>query len=121
MELDPARVTELGDDELIELWHLWGFWARDAQLPPPGDWVTWLLIGGRGSGKTRAGAEWVRGLAAERVGPIALVGETITEAIAVMVEGPSGLMAVSPPGERPKRSGAALHWPNGVEGAILGA
>ena len=74
MEIDPARVSELSANELIELHHMWGLWGRDAQLPPRGDWVTWLLIGGRGSGKTRAGAEWVRSLAAARVGPIALVG-----------------------------------------------
>jgi phage terminase large subunit-like protein len=74
--------------------------------------VTWLLMGGRGVGKTRAGAEWVRALAADGLGPIALVGESITEAIAVMVDGVSGLMAVSPPWERPKLSGATLQWPN---------
>jgi phage terminase large subunit-like protein len=90
-------------------------------MPPDGDWVTWLLMGGRGAGKTRAGAEWVRALAADGLGPIALVGESITEAIAVMVDGVSGLMAVSPPWERPKLSGATLQWPNGVTGTILGA
>lgn len=114
-----AEALTAGD--LVELMFMWGFWARKEQWPPPGDWVTWLLMGGRGSGKTRAGAEWVRALAAEGVGPIALVGETITEAAAVMVEGPSGIMAVTPPDERPKLSGAALHWPNGVEGMLLGA
>jgi len=121
MEIDPERVKELKPAELTKLMHLWPFWARHSQWPPRGDWVTWLLMGGRGSGKTRAGAEWVRGLAASGVGPIALVGETITEAIVVMVEGPSGLLAVTPPGGRPKLSGATLHWPNGVEGMILGA
>jgi phage terminase large subunit-like protein len=121
MQLDPASLDALGDEEIEELAFDWTFWARAAQCPPAGDWVTWLLMGGRGSGKTRAGAEWVRGLAAGGVGPIALVGETITEAIAVMVEGPSGVMAVTPPGERPKLSGAMLHWPNGPEGMILGA
>jgi phage terminase large subunit-like protein len=119
--LDPAVVATLDEDELIELHYWWRLWARPSQLPPAGDWVTWLLIGGRGSGKTRAGAEWVRGLAAAEIGPIALVGETITEAIAVMVDGPSGIMTVSPPAERPKLSGATLRWPNGVEGTILGA
>src|SRR3954447_5010435 len=121
MEIDPARAAELKADEIVELRFMWAFWAGKEQWPPPGDWVTWLLMGGRGAGKTRAGAEWVRGLAAEGIGPIALVGETITEAIAVMVEGPSGLMAVTPPAERPKLSGAMLHWPNGVEGMVLGA
>jgi len=119
--LDPAVVATLDEDELEELLYWWRFWARPSQLPPPGDWVTWLLIGGRGSGKTRAGAEWVRELAAEGIGPIALVGETITEAVTVMVNGPSGIMAMSPADERPRLSGAMLHWPNGVEGMLLGA
>ena len=116
MQLNPAALDRVDDDEIADLYFHWPLWARKTQLPPDGDWVTWLLMGGRGSGKTRAGAEWVRGLAAQGIGPIALVGETITEAIAVMVQGPSGLMAVTPRGERPKLSGATLHWPNGVEG-----
>ena len=119
--LDAAIAEALAPDELTELMFLWGFWARREQWPPPGDWVTWLLMGGRGAGKTRAGAEWVRGLATEGIGPIALVGETIAEAIAVMVEGPSGIMAVTPPDERPKLSGATLHWKNGVDAMVLGA
>jgi phage terminase large subunit-like protein len=119
--LDAGVAEALTPTELTELVFLWGFWARKEQWPPPGEWVTWLLMGGRGSGKTRAGAEWIRALAADGVGPIALVSETITEALAVMVEGPSGLMAVTPSAERPKVSGAALHWPNGVDGMMLGA
>ena len=109
------------EDELAELDFAWALWARREQWPPPGDWVTWLLMGGRGAGKTRAGAEWVRRLAAAKVGPIALVGETITEATEIMVRGPSGIVAVTPPWERPRLSGATLHWPNGVEAMILGA
>ncbi|WP_082653327.1 DNA-packaging protein [Aureimonas sp. AU22] len=79
----------------------WALCARPAQLPPPGDWRQWLLIGGRGSGKTRAGAEWVRAMAlgeaplAGRVhGRIALVAETLGDAREVMVEGESGLRAL---------------------------
>jgi phage terminase large subunit-like protein len=119
--LDPALAHELSEDEAIEMMFDWPMWRRPSQTPPAGDWVTWLLMGGRGSGKTRAGAEWVRELVAAEVGPIALVGETIIEAIAVMVEGVSGIMAVTPPWERPKLSGATLHWPNGVRGMVLGA
>lgn len=114
-------VAALSEVEATELLFDWHRWARDAQLPPAGDWTTWLLIGGRGSGKTRAGAEWVRNLAAHGIGPIALVGETITEAIEVMVRGESGLLRVTPLDERPKLSGATLRWPNGVEAMILGA
>ena len=111
----------LSDDELVWLMHWWEFWRREAQEPPPGDWTTWLLIGGRGSGKTRAGAEWVRGLANQGVTPIALVGETMIEAVAVMVKGESGLMRVTPQAERPRLVGTTLLWPNGVEGAVMSA
>lgn len=78
-------------------------------------------MGGRGSGKTRAGAEWVRELARRRVTPIALVGETLTEAIAIMINGVSGLLAVHPPREKPVLHGTVLRWPNGVEGIIMSA
>src|SRR2546430_2242964 len=47
-------------DELAEVYYKWGDWARPSQLPPPGDWRIWLLLAGRGFGKTRAGAEYVR-------------------------------------------------------------
>jgi len=99
----------------------WDKWARPQQLPPPGDWTTWLLVGGRGAGKTRAGAEWVRGLATAGVTPIALVGETMTEAIAVMIKGESGLMRVTPLEERPRLIGSTLLWKNGVEASVLSA
>ena len=85
----------------------WPAIARSQQLPPPGDWRQWLIVGGRGSGKTRAGAEWVRALAlgeaplASRVhGRIALVAETLGDAREVMIEGESGLMACAV-GRRP--------------------
>ena len=78
------RLRRLPPDDLLWMDHLWEFWARDDQLPPPGDWLTWLVLGGRGAGKTRAGAEWVRAIAlglapyaGRPVGPIALVGETL--------------------------------------------
>lgn len=79
----------------------WTEFARPEQLPPSGDWRHWLIVGGRGSGKTRAGAEWIRaqalGLAplAERAhGRIALVAETLGDAREVMIEGESGLKRV---------------------------
>ena len=79
----------------------WGQIARAEQLPPDGDWRSWLLIGGRGSGKTRAGAEWVRALvmgeapfASRPHMRIALIAETLGDAREVMIEGESGLKAV---------------------------
>lgn len=106
----------------------WEVWARPDQMPPPlapngRPWATWLVLGGRGAGKTRAGAEWVRGLAlgrapfAERpVARIALVAETMADVREVMVEGVSGLIAVHADGERPRWEAARrrLVWPNGA-------
>ena len=118
-----VEIPRLGDAETVELLFDWPRWARPEQMPPAGDWVTWLILGGRGSGKTRAGAEWVRAQATgpKPVSPIGLVGETLAEAIAVMVDGESGLMAVHPPEDRPRLKGNTLHWPNGAEAMVLSA
>lgn len=74
-----------------------------------------MLLGGRGAGKTRAGAEWIRDQAREAI-RIALVGETLADVRDVMIEGPSGLMALSPPRERPKwiASKRRVEWPSGA-------
>jgi phage terminase large subunit-like protein len=78
----------------------WPGWAHEGQEPPPGDWPTWLMVTGRGFGKTRAGAEWVSGLArADRHLRIALVAATIEDGRKVMVTGRSGLLAVARTGE----------------------
>ncbi|SER20151.1 Large terminase phage packaging protein [Faunimonas pinastri] len=110
------------DGEIEDWLFRWSLWARSDQLPPDGDWTTWMLLGGRGAGKTRAGAEWIRGMAlglppfsAAPVGRIALVGETLGDVREVMVDGISGLLAIHPPGERPQWSTSRrrLEWPNG--------
>lgn len=99
--------------------------ARDAQRPPQGAWRTWLFIGGRGAGKTRAGAEWTRFSAlfggAERV---ALIGPTLGDVREVMIEGPSGLRAIEPdPDKRPAYhvSRRQLEWDNGAKGFAYSA
>jgi phage terminase large subunit-like protein len=95
----------------------WTIWRRADQTPPEGDWSLWLFLGGRGAGKTRAGAEWVRGaVTARRAGRVALVGETFADVREVMVEGLSGLAAVHAPRERPRwqASRRRLEWPNGA-------
>jgi len=107
----------------------WQLWARKDQMAPEvSDWTTWLLLGGRGSGKTRAGAEWVRGLAeAPLKGPhaarIALVGETMAQVRSVMIEGPSGILAVHPDASRPRfePSRRRLTWPGGAVAEIFSA
>ncbi|KRA55791.1 DNA-packaging protein [Devosia sp. Root635] len=111
----------MNDDEAYNRYFDWSRWAYDAQKEPPGDWTTWLFMGGRGAGKTRAGAEWVRSLVARKISPIALVGETMTEAMAVMVRGQSGLLTVCRDDETPTIRGARLIWPNKVEATLLSA
>ncbi|MEM9358589.1 MAG: terminase family protein [Pseudomonadota bacterium] len=116
------------DSYLSQILYDWEVWARDDQLPliDPDclqqTWRTWLILGGRGAGKTRAGAEWVRAVAlgkqpfACQAAPrIALIGETMQDVRSVMVEGVSGLLAIHPDGERPEfePSKSQLTWPNG--------
>lgn len=120
-EISERLAAALSDKEARDIFYCWPAMMRDEQWPPKGDWTTWLLVGGRGSGKTRAGAEWIRRLAWRKVNPLVLVGETITEAIEVMVKGPSGVLRVHPPEERPRLRGHTLTWENGVEALILGA
>ena len=92
--------------------------ARSAQRPPVEDWRTWLFMGGRGAGKTRAGAEWTR--FAARFGGyarIALIGPTLGDVREVMIEGASGLRSIEPwPRERPyfNVSRRRLEWSNGA-------
>jgi len=100
----------------------WRAIAHEAQLPPPGDWRTWLLMGGRGAGKTRAGAEWVREqVESGAMKRIALVGPTLHDVREVMIEGASGIRAVATEGMRPDyiASRRMLVWPD--TGACAGA
>lgn len=122
-------LAALSPDDVHFLNFDWLSWARDDQLPPAGgNWNTWLLLGGRGAGKTRAGAEWVRAMADVAPGTrqparIALVGETLAEVRAVMIEGPSGLLAIHPDERRPKfePSKRRLTWPGGAVAEIYAA
>ncbi|PHS27655.1 MAG: ATP-binding protein [Robiginitomaculum sp.] len=118
--LTPAQLRYL-------TWH-WPFWARNNQLPPSGVWKTWLLMGGRGSGKTRAGAEWIRAqvegrspLSGRGCRRIALVAPTLLDAREVMIEGESGLRRCSPAYNRPAFSPSRrrLEWPNGAVAYIF--
>ncbi|MEY3905539.1 MAG: hypothetical protein RIR59_362 [Pseudomonadota bacterium] len=107
----------------IEESRSWRFWRRDDQFEPQGDWRTWLVMAGRGYGKTRMGAEWVSALAAAYPGArFALVGATLNEARQVMVEGESGLLAL-PFAERPEwePSLRRLTWRNGATATLFSA
>lgn len=102
----------------------WRLWAHEGQLAPEGCWHTWLIVAGRGYGKTRAGAEWIRGIAeADATARIALVGASLGEVRRVMVEGPSGLLAIAPPRRRPayEPSKRLLTWPGGATAMLYSA
>ena len=120
----------LSDNALLSLPWMFEFWALPHQLPPDGAWKTWVIMGGRGAGKTRAGAEWVRTQvegslpgdpgAARRV---ALVGETVDQVREVMIFGESGILACSPPDRRPEWQATRkqLVWPNGAVAQVFSA
>lgn len=89
--------------QMAGLEHAWRFWARPDQLPPSGDWSTWLVLAGRGWGKTRTGSECVREMVeSQGCERIALVGPTAADVRDVMIEGESGILAVFPRGKRPR-------------------
>ena len=93
-----AFLKSLTDDEVLALKYDWQFWAREKQLPPPGDWFCWLLRSGRGFGKTRTGAEWVIERARQELGPIALIGQTKADVRDTMIEvAPASILKSSPP------------------------
>ncbi|MBB4209070.1 phage terminase large subunit-like protein [Rhodobaca bogoriensis DSM 18756] len=116
-------LDSLSDATLAALPWLFEFWAAPHQLPPEGDWRSWVCLGGRGAGKTRAGAEWVRAQVegarpndAGRARRVALVAETYDQARDVMVFGDSGILACSPPDRLPQWEATKrrLVWPNGA-------
>jgi predicted phage terminase large subunit-like protein len=130
----PEVVDEflggLSEGALLALPWMFEFWALPHQLPPDGAWKTWVIMGGRGAGKTRAGAEWVRAevegagpLDAGRSRRVALVGETVDQAREVMVFGESGILACSPPDRRPEWQAGRkqLVWPNGAVAQVFSA
>lgn len=115
-----ALLAEFAADAIGPDWHAllstqWPLIARRAQLPPAGDWRIWLMLAGRGFGKTRSGAEWVDALARAHAGcRIALVGATIDDVRQVMVEGESGIARLTradPPQYSPSLK--RLMWRNG--------
>ena len=120
----------LEDNALLALPWMFEFWALPHQLPPVGAWKSWVIMGGRGAGKTRAGAEWVR-VQTEgarpadpgRVRRLALVGETFDQVRDVMIFGESGIMACSPPDRRPEWEATRrrLVWPNGATAQAFSA
>ncbi|WP_391481900.1 DNA-packaging protein [Nereida sp. NH-UV-3] len=130
-----AFLDTLTEDDLRALPYIFEMWAHDHQLPPAytpkgADWRTWVIMGGRGAGKTRAGAEWVRSqvegslpLHSGKAKRLALIGETYDQVRDVMVFGDSGILACSPPDRKPEwlASKRKLVWPNGAEAQCFSA
>jgi phage terminase large subunit-like protein len=136
-------LSEFTADELQLILAHWPLWARADQLPPATNakgepWRVWLILGGRGAGKTRSGAEWVRSKALGRASDdapavswrrhaphvrIALVGETLADVRRVMIEGTSGLLGVHTGAERPRfePSKGQLVWPSGAIAQVFSA
>lgn len=110
-------IESLSQKEAESLLFDWEFWARPKQLPPDWDWYIWLLLSGRGGGKTRTGAELTVKWAKEGFSPIALVGQTKADVRDTMVEvGDSAILNISPPWFRPdyESSKRRLTFPNGA-------
>lgn len=102
----------------------WEKQARSNQRLPEGNWLTWLILAGRGFGKTRTGAETIRQwVHSGRYGRLALIARSISEGRRIMVEGESGLLAVHPSSERPifEASKRQLTWKNGAIATLFGA
>lgn len=128
-------IAQIPGAEVERLHFEWLAWARDDQVSPlctaaGAPWHTWLLLGGRGSGKTRSGAEWVRAkalghedVAGAPARRLALIGLTIGQVRSVMVEGISGLLAVHAPSERPHYdvSRNEITWANGAVAQMFAA
>ena len=115
-EADRATVLRvLSPVEAEEVYNDWRFWARPDQLAPSGDWRVWLILAGRGFGKTRCGAEWVLEQVRQGRQRIALVGETKADVRDVMVEGESGILICAGK-DRPlyEPSKRRLTWSNGA-------
>ncbi len=120
----------LSENALLSLPWMFEFWALPHQVPPEGDWRSWVIMGGRGAGKTRAGAEWVRAQVEGalpgdpgRRARVALVGETLDQVREVMIFGDSGILAVTPPDRRPvwEATRRRLVWPNGAIAQVFSA
>lgn len=119
-------IASLTNEQAWQVNYDWRFWARPKQQQPSGDWTHWLVLAGRGFGKTRTGAETVREWASKPLpGPIHLIAATAADIRKVMIEGPSGgLLSCYPPDQRPNyepSKGHLITWPNGNVGYCFSA
>jgi phage terminase large subunit-like protein len=123
-EVRERLLAGMSEAQRETLAYDWPVWERKDQKEPDLPWRTWLVMAGRGYGKTRMGAEWVRRMAmAHPTACIALVGATREQARAWMVENDNGILGVCPPDERPawEPSLWRLKWPNGATAFVYSA
>jgi phage terminase large subunit-like protein len=101
---EPNLLFEgLSQEQLEAVMHDWRLWRRPKQITPEGNWRVWLILAGRGFGKTRTGSEWVREqVELGKAGHIALVGATAADVRDTMIEGESGILSIFPDNERPR-------------------
>jgi len=117
-----AALADLPATDLAALEHAWPVWARPDQLAPEGAWRTWLLLGGRGAGKTRSASEWVRGeVESGRRRTFGIIGPTADTLRRDVVQGSSGLLEIAPPWCRPTHepSQRRVVWPDGAVAHLL--
>ncbi|MDO9555324.1 MAG: terminase family protein, partial [Atribacterota bacterium] len=110
-------LNSLSEEESEDLLYDWTVWARPKQLPPEGNWLTWLILTGRAWGKTRTAAEWIIEQARKGARHIALIGQTVPDVRDTMIKiGPSSILKISRPSFRPEYTPSirTLEWPNGT-------
>jgi phage terminase large subunit-like protein len=117
------RLASLSVADLERLAYDWKQWARPEQMAPPGNWTTWLILAGRGFGKTRTGAEQVYAWRREGFKRINLIGPTADDVRDAMIEGESGMLNTGFPHERPRYRSSIrqLEWPDGSISLLFSA
>ena len=119
-----AVLGGMSPAELEALKWSWELWRMPHQVPPPEPWSTWVMLAGRGAGKTYAGAQWVRSqVESGRCRSIGLIAQTHMAGRKIMVEAESGILAVSPPSFQPtyEMASARITWPNGAQAHLVTA
>ena len=120
-----ALIASLSPSDAIAMLFDWDLWRLPYQGTPPGDWRTWVFRAGRGTGKNHTGSRTTTSVAMDkdkiRGGVVGIAGRTETHVRVAMIEGPSGILATSPPAQRPRWEPGLrkLTWPNGTKGYVM--